>query len=141
MPKGETLGSALVKHLRLYRHEVAGKTGSCKHLARYHDYAIAVFAGSEAQRRFNPHSVKAFSASKDCSAINNLLVACMADGKRKSPYAFKYLQARARNLVNQPSNWRRILDLAKALLERKTLTRRRSEGHHARPSNAGNADS
>jgi hypothetical protein len=32
------------------------------------------------------------------------------------------LQARARNLVSNPVNWRMIEDLAKALLERQSLT-------------------
>jgi ATP-dependent Zn protease len=34
--------------------------------------------------------------------------------------AFKYLEARARNLVNH--RWRMVEDLAKALLERQSLT-------------------
>ena len=34
----------------------------------------------------------------------------------------KYLRARTRNLVSNPRNWRQIEDLAKALLERRTLT-------------------
>jgi hypothetical protein len=36
--------------------------------------------------------------------------------------ASRYLETRARKLVSHPQNWRMIQDLAKALIERRTLT-------------------
>ena len=42
--------------------------------------------------------------------------------QKERDYVIKYLRARTRNLISNPRNWRRIEDLAKALLERRTLT-------------------
>ena len=43
------------------------------------------------------------------------------DEEKEAFHAMKYLQARARNLVSDPKNWRKIEDFGSALLERQIL--------------------
>ena len=53
-------------------------------------------------------------------AIASELLLRLHGEERERNCAFKYLEARARNLVNH--HWRMIEDLAKALLKRQSLT-------------------
>jgi hypothetical protein len=62
-----------------------------------------------------------YQTTSDYSAAADFLLSLHGEEKVRN-CASKYLQARTRNLVSNPVNWRFIQDLAKALLERQTLT-------------------
>ena len=86
---------------------------------RYHDRIVCALAGLQAQRRVAPQSVKSRDANGDEAIAAELLLRLHGEEKERN-CAFKYLEARARNLVNH--RWRMVEDLAKALLERQSLT-------------------
>lgn len=65
----------------------------------FHRRVVALFAGVEAQRYFNPRSARRYHAKSDIAAINDLLSRIHANDEKEAFYAFKYLQARARNFV------------------------------------------
>jgi hypothetical protein len=94
---------------------------SRRSIVRYHDRIVCALAGLQAQRRVALQSVRSRDANCDEATAAELLLRLHGEEKEAS-HAFRYLQARARNLVSNPINWRRIEDLAKALLERQTLT-------------------
>jgi hypothetical protein len=101
--------------------ERATPTG--KQLGRYYDLIVILLAGTEAQRRFNPRSVRGlYSRGSDYHRVHELLLRLHGDAEPERFAAFKYLRIRTQNLVNNPLNWVRIEGLAKALLERGTLT-------------------
>jgi hypothetical protein len=62
-----------------------------------------------------------YQTTSDYSAAADFLLSLHGEEKERN-CASKYLQARTRNLVSNPVNWRFIQDLGKALLERQTLT-------------------
>ena len=106
------------------RHQNGSKIGTFWH-------QLALGSGKfltllEAQRRFvHPRSVRAYHASSDVEYATDILLRLHEDGwngGKEYSYACEYLRARARNFVNDPLNWRLIEDLAKALLERRTLS-------------------
>jgi hypothetical protein len=86
-----------------------------------HGNIVAMFAGIEAQRKWNPRSVRSYHGEGDRENIVNFLVRLHSDNNREASYAFKYLRARARNFVEHGEHWRIIEDLARELLERKTM--------------------
>jgi hypothetical protein len=92
---------------------------SRRSIVRYHDRIVCTLAGRQAQRRVGLQSVKSCDANGD-EAIASELLLCLHREERERNCAFKYLEARARNVVNH--HWRMIEDLAKALLERQSLT-------------------
>ena len=67
----------------------------------------------------SPQSVKSRDANGDEAIASELLLRLHRE-ERERNCAFKYLEARARNLANH--HWRMIEALAKALLERQSLT-------------------
>lgn len=79
-----------------------------------------MLAGPAAQRKYNPRGVRSHHASGDIKAAIDLL------GRIHSPeelrHVFRYLEARARNLVGCPPHWMVIQDLASQLLKRGKLT-------------------
>ena len=122
VPKGNTAGGVSHGHVHLGRLE--GETPPIgKRLSRIHDSLVVAFAGEEAQRRFDPRSLRRDELAGDrewSSKLLALLHGDNGDNGREVFYAGQYLRTRARNLVNR--NWRQVEDLAKALLERKTLS-------------------
>jgi hypothetical protein len=92
---------------------------SRRSIVRYHDRIVCALAGRQAERRVAPQSVKSRDANSDEAIAAELLLRLHGE-ERERNCAFKYLEARARNLVNR--HWRMIEDLAKALLERQSLT-------------------
>jgi ATP-dependent Zn protease len=120
VPDEESLGTARTKYFQ-FRRLGYGKLSGAQ-IGRYHDRIVTLLAGEEAQRRFDPHTIRAHQAEGDLCAVRELLFRLHPDQENEASHAFKYLQARTRNLINDPITWRRIQDLAKALLERKTLT-------------------
>jgi hypothetical protein len=118
VPKGEAAGSVTwLKALGVsYNSGITGES-----IGRHHDRVVALLAGVEAQRRFKPQSIRRYQTTCDYSAAADFLLSLHGEEKERN-CASKYLQARTRNLVSNPVNWRFIQDLAKALLERQTLT-------------------
>ena len=81
-----------------------------------------MLAGEEAQRRFDPGSVRRHQAASDYQSAKEVLMRLHGDAEKECFHAYRYLRARARNFVHDQRNWRLIQDLAKALLERRSLT-------------------
>ena len=88
-------------------------------IGRYHDRIVCTLAGQEAQRRFKPKSIKSHHAATDGNVVADLLLRIHGE-ERERNCALRYLEARARNLVNH--HWRLIELLASTLLECQTLT-------------------
>ena len=86
---------------------------------RYHDRIVCALAGQQAQRRVAAQSVRSRDENGDEAIAAELLLRLHGE-ERERNCAFKYLEARARNLVNH--QWRMIEALAKALLERQSLS-------------------
>jgi ATP-dependent Zn protease len=84
-----------------------------------HRNAVCALAGPAAQRRFSPHSFRHFHGSDDwCSAQD---YAFSLGGETKTIIAQLVLwEQRAKDLVN--GRWAQIEKVARALIERRTLT-------------------
>jgi ATP-dependent Zn protease len=126
VPCDESRGTATSTGLRvlrlLRRLEYGSERTTGKLIGDCHDLVITLFAGEEAQRRFDPLSIRRHMSAGDYQSAKEVLMRLHQDAERECFYAFKYLRARARNFISDPKNWRLIEDLAKALLERRTLT-------------------
>jgi ATP-dependent Zn protease len=118
IPTDQAAGSMLPRgYLQFRRLEWETFTGA--RLGRYHDHMVA---GTEAQRRYNPRSVRSLHLhhkGSDYSRVVELLFRLHGHDDDECRAAFRYLRIRTRNLV---MNWVRIEGLAKALIERKTLS-------------------
>jgi hypothetical protein len=90
-------------------------------VAKWHDKAITLLAGAEAQRRFKPHSIRRYMASSDRGAVVDILSRLHPEEEELNA-VIKYLEARTRNLVGNPIRWGQIEDLAGALVAKRTLT-------------------
>jgi ATP-dependent Zn protease len=115
-PKGEASG--FVTWLRGLRFSCnSGLTR--RSVARYHDRIVCTLAGQQARRRFNPQGIRNKHLASDAELVTDLLLRLHGE-ERECNSALKYLEARARNLVDH--HWCTIEDLAKALLEYQSLT-------------------
>jgi hypothetical protein len=85
---------------------------------------VMLLAGEEAQRRFNPKSIRKYHAAADHGSVIEVLTRLHLDAE-ECRCAFRYLLARTRNLISNPWYRRRIEDLAKALIRRARAGRRR----------------
>ena len=92
---------------------------SRRSMMRYHDRIVCALAGLQAQRRFARQSVRSDDAYGDEAMASELLLRLHGE-ERERICAFRYLQARARNLVS--NQWPLIEDLAKGLLKSQSLT-------------------
>ena len=118
VPKEGTLGA--VTSLRPWR--FSDRSGvTLKSIAHFHGRIISALAGKESQRRFSPKSIRTHQAASDYDTVGDLLLRLHGE-ETEASLAFKYLQARTRNLVSHPQKWRQIQDLASALLEHQTLS-------------------
>ena len=107
----------------LQLHRLEGKIPTGEQLGRYHDRIVILLAGTEAQRRYNPRSVRNLHRhlpGSDYQRVNELLM--HLHGEDEGRAAFRYLKIRARNFVSHETNWVRIEGLANALLESQTLS-------------------
>ncbi|MFZ0711072.1 MAG: hypothetical protein WAM53_13620 [Terrimicrobiaceae bacterium] len=117
-PKGEVSG--FVTWLRALRFSCnSGLTR--RSVGRYHDRIVCTLAGQQARRRFNPQGIRNKHPARDADLVTDLLLRLHGE-ERECNCALKYLEARARNLVDH--HWRTIEDLAKALLKYQSLTGR-----------------
>jgi hypothetical protein len=119
-PKTGAAGQVNNRYLCLGRIQFDNPYGSIR--TRCHNWVIGAFAGEEAQRRHSPRSVRSHHIAHDSKAISEILWRLHGENSEVIRHAYRYLQAEARNLVANPIIWRKIEDLAKALLERKTLS-------------------
>ena len=72
---------------------------------RYHDRIVCALAGLQAQRRVALQSVRSRDPNGDEAVASELLLRLHGE-ERERNCAFKYLEARSRNLVNH--HWREI---------------------------------
>jgi hypothetical protein len=119
-PKLGAAGQVNNRYLCLSRVQFDNSYGSIR--TRCHNWIIGAFAGEEAQRRHNPRSVRSHHGAHDRKQISEILGRLHGENSEVIKHAYSYLQAEARKLVAYPITWRKIEDLAKALLERKTLS-------------------
>jgi hypothetical protein len=101
-------------------------------VAKWHDLVVTIMAGREAQRRFNPRSIRHYMASADREAAVRILSRLHPEEGGELRAAFKFLEARTRNLVGHWKHWGQIQDLAEALIAKRTLS-----GHEAKAVLAG----
>ena len=89
-------------------------------IGRLHERVVALLAGHEAQRHYSPGSVRSYQACSDNQAA--LAILAELHTPEEIPHVWRYLQAKARNLVEKPMHWVVIQHLAETLLKSHTLT-------------------
>jgi len=89
-------------------------------VGRLHERIVSYLSGNAAQRRYSPGSVRSYHASRDCEAVADLLLTLHAENE--IPHVVRYLETRARNLVENKMNWFVIEHLAHELAKRRTMT-------------------
>lgn len=87
-----------------------------RNLECFYNEAIGSLAAEEAVRYYDPH-YKAISGRDRQEVVRLLLHTYNHD-----PRSWGYVEAKAKALVRNPSNWRKIKRIAKALLDHKTLS-------------------
>lgn len=85
---------------------------------RYHDRIVCALAGLQAQRRVDPQSMRRRDANGDEAIAEDLLLRLHRE-ERERNCAFKYLEARARNLVSH--HWRTVEELAEVMLNYQSI--------------------
>ena len=65
-------------------------------------------------------SVRSYHARSDREQVSNFLLTLHLQNERW--HVWRYLEAKTRNLIEHPMNWRVIQHLAKSLLEHRTMT-------------------
>ena len=109
VPDGESLGQAYV----LYGGWRPDRYSSKRILLRLERYTMVNFAGEEAQRKFNPRSVRKFHASGDLhDSVDNLLR--FYDPKAVEA-RMEFLKSRTAEMVQSPTTWKNIVAVAEAL--------------------------
>ncbi len=83
-------------------------------------HAIYCIAGIEAQKRFNPHSVRHYHAKADREAALEGLVRLAASNTIL--LYWRILKIRANNLLKNRGTWKAVKALADELMKRKTLS-------------------
>src|SRR6266850_8299426 len=91
---------------------------SRRSIVRYRDRIVCAFAGRQAQRRVDPQSVRSRDANGDEAIAAELLLRLHGE-ERERNCAFKYLKARARNLVRH--HWRTVEELAEIMLNYQSI--------------------
>ena len=91
---------------------------SRRSILRYHDRIVCALAGLQAQRRVDPQSMRRRDANGDEAIAEDLLLRLHRE-ERERNCAFKYLEARARNLVSH--HWRTVEELAEVMLNYQSI--------------------
>ena len=91
---------------------------SRRSILRYHDRIVCALAGLQAQRRVDPQSMRRRDANGDEAIAEDLLLRLHGE-ERERNCAFKYLEARARNLFSH--HWRTVDELAEILLNYQSI--------------------
>jgi len=119
VPKGDTAGYVATK-TRLHFRSLGYSNPSGARIGHLHERIVSMLAGHAAQRRFCPGSVRPIHASSDRQQVADLLFTLHS--KAELPHVIRYLEAKAKNLVENPMHWRVIQHLAKSLLKHQTMT-------------------
>jgi hypothetical protein len=85
---------------------------------RYHDRIVCALAGLQAQRRVDPQSMRRRDANGDEAIAADLLLRLHGEDRERN-CAFKYLEARARNLVSH--HWCTVEELAEVMLNYQSI--------------------
>jgi cation transport regulator ChaC len=85
-----------------------------------HEHIVSLLAGHEAQHRYCARSVRPYHGSSDRQQIADLLF--KLHSKAELPHVIRYLEAKAKNLIENPLHWRLIEHLAESLLKLQTMT-------------------
>lgn len=88
-------------------------------IASAHARVVCSLAGREAQRKFDPRSLRSHHFDSDKKNVADIL-SCLHPDEKELQAAYRDLVDRTRNLV--ADNWQKIQDLAAALLEKRTLS-------------------
>ena len=91
---------------------------SRRSILRYHDRIVCALAGLQAQRRVDPQSMRRRDANGDEAIAAELLLRLHGE-ERERNCAFKYLEAKARNLVSH--HWRTVEELAEVMLNYQSI--------------------
>jgi hypothetical protein len=91
---------------------------SRRSILRYHDRIVCAVAGLQAQRRVDPQSMRRRDANGDEAIAAELLLRLHGE-ERERNCAFKYLEAKARNLVSH--YWRTVEELAEIMLNYQSI--------------------
>ena len=89
-------------------------------LARLHERIVCLLAGRAAQKHHKPTGLRSFHASADLKGAFDILARIHTPNELK--HVFRYLDARATNLVTAPANWHAIEHVARELLKRTVMT-------------------
>ena len=119
VPKGDALGYVKSKSRLHFRSLEYGNPSGAR-IGRLHERVVSLLAGHAAQRRFSARSVRSYHASSDRQAVADLLSRLHSEWEL--PHVIRYLDAKAKYLIENPCHWQVIQHLAKALLKHKTMT-------------------
>jgi ATP-dependent Zn protease len=89
-------------------------------IGHLHERIVSIMAGHAAQRRYRPSSVRSCHGSDDRQKAFDLLT--RLHSPKELPHVWRYLEAKAKNLIENPMHWRVIQHLAESLLENQTMT-------------------
>lgn len=85
--------------------------------------ALIALAGEIAQARGVPGSLRRYHLSADHKSLS-FIVDESPDNEDMAKHYNRYLQARAKSIFSRPEIWQQVETVAKALIERKTLSER-----------------
>jgi hypothetical protein len=105
----------------LRRIAIDGDDDSPRAQRRAENCMIVSLAGTVAQRKYNPRSVRRYQHASDWESVCDILThSCSGDKKIMRTY-YELMELRAKALVQNLVNWRAIGILAEELLQRRTL--------------------
>ena len=117
--KGNSAGHVLTKTGLPFRSlEYTSPSGA--RIGRFHEHVVSLLAGQAAQQHYRRSSVRSYHAASDRNAIADILSTLHSTSEL--PHVIRYLDAKARNLIECPMHWFVIQHLAAELLRRKTMT-------------------
>jgi hypothetical protein len=90
-------------------------------ILRIEEDVMVSLAGGVAQRCFRPSSVRSYHSRSDRESAIDLLMYIVGDERELKAY-FRLLMVRTENFVRLPFRWMQIEAIAKALMEKKTLS-------------------
>lgn len=93
---------------------------SSQRIGRLHERAVYLMVGPAAQRRFRSRSVRFYHGGRDREMAFYQLE--RIHPPNEIPHVWRYLEAKAKNLVDHPMHWRVISNLAESLLKQQSMT-------------------
>ena len=117
--KGDSDGYVVTK-TGLHHQPLETTKASGSQIGRLHEKVVYLMAGHAAQRRFSPGSIRSHHASSDNHAADRLLSGLHSADEM--PHVLRYLEVKARQLVELPVHWVVIQHLAGSLLKYRTMT-------------------